>query len=128
MGGFVMEDPLRNCQWIDLSFNQLRSIEPALLQFQQLKALYLHGNQIKSLPSIERLRRLPKLRSLTLNGNPVECCRAYRAYVVGALPHLASLDHSKVTQDEVQASAAWFQEHLRRLQQRKARMVDDHGF
>merc|ERR1712032_1212343 len=118
------DDPLRNCRWIDLSFNHLTRIEPALLEFQQLKALYLHGNQIKSLPSVERLRKLPKLISLTLNGNPIECCRAYRTYVIGALPKLRSLDHSMVTQEEISVGAAWFQAHLKRLQKRKEQLEE----
>lgn len=116
---FVMDDPLRNCRWIDLSFNLLRTIEPALLEFQQLKALYLHGNQIKALPSVERLKKLPKLISLTLNGNPIECGRVYRTYVIGALPHLRSLDHSMVTEEEVQGAVVWFKAHLKRLKIRK---------
>lgn len=115
---FVMEDPLRNCWWIDLSFNQLRTIEPALLEFQQLKALYMHGNQIKSLPAVERLRKLPKLISLTLNGNPIERCRAYRTYVIGALPNIRSLDHSMVTGEETAQASNWFQNHLKRAEKR----------
>merc|ERR1719316_1587018 len=47
---FVMDDPLRNLQWIDLSFNQLHTIQAELLSFKQMKALYLHGNRIKSMP------------------------------------------------------------------------------
>merc|ERR1719221_2591448 len=86
----VMDDPLRTCQWIDLSFNLIASIEPSMLQFQQLKALYLHGNLIKSLPSVERLKKLPKLISLTLNGNQIERALSYRMYVIGALRGLRS--------------------------------------
>merc|ERR1712007_278179 len=113
-----------NCWWIDLSFNQLRTIEPALLEFQQMKALYLHGNMIKSLASVERLRKLPKLISLTLNGNPIERCRAYRTYVIGALPKLRTLDHSMVTKEEKDGSSAWFEEHLKRLEKRKQELEE----
>lgn len=121
--GFIMADPLRNCRWIDLSFNQLQQIDPALLQFQQLKALYLHGNQIKALPSVERLKKLPKLISLTLNGNPIECCAAYRTYVIGAVPTLRSLDHSMVTQEEVAGAAVWFKGHVKRFEARREQMA-----
>merc|ERR1712232_1239978 len=121
---FIMDDPLRNCWWIDLSFNQLRTIEPALLEFQQLKALYLHGNLIKSLPSAERLRKLPKLISLTLNGNPIECFPFYRRYVVGALPDLRTLDHSTITDDEVAAARDWFVAHEQRAKARRERLEE----
>jgi len=121
---FVMDNPIQNLQWIDLSFNQLRSIEPALLQFQQMKALYLHGNHIKSLPSTERLRKLPKLISLTLNGNPIECCPSYRMYVIGALHTLRTLDHSTITEDEIGRASAWFEAHRKRMKIRKEKMEE----
>lgn len=121
---FVMDDPMRNLHWIDLSFNQLKTIQAELLEFKQLKALYLHGNHIKSLPSVERLRKLPKLISLTCNGNPIECFKFYRHYVVGALPDLRTLDHSTITDDEVSAAADWFKAHDKRAQIRKERLEE----
>mmetsp|Transcript_79298 Transcript_79298/g.236263 ORF Transcript_79298/g.236263 Transcript_79298/m.236263 type:complete len:234 (-) Transcript_79298:125-826(-) len=116
---FAMPNPLLNLQWIDLAFNQLVTIEPELLRFMNLKALYLHGNCIRSLPSAERLRKLPKLMSLTLNGNPIEASKIYRTYVIGALPTLRSLDHSTITEDEQQNAVAWFKGHLQRLQKKR---------
>jgi hypothetical protein len=121
---FVMEDPLRNLQWLDMSFNRLTSIQPELLDFKQMKALYMHGNQIQSLPSVERLRKLPKLISLTLNGNPIECFPSYRRYVVGALHELRSLDHSTITDDEVKGAIEWFKGHQQRAAERKQRLED----
>lgn len=120
----VMDHPLLNCQWLDLSYNQLASIEPALLEFQHLKALYLHGNQIKSLPSVERLRKLPKLISLTLNGNHIERALSYRMYVIGALPNLRSLDHSTITVEERTNAQTWFEAHLKRLKEKKKQQED----
>merc|ERR1719446_733231 len=121
---FVMDDPMRTLQWIDLSFNLLSTIQAELLDFKQLKALYLHGNHIKSLPSVERLKKLPKLISLTLNGNPIECMSFYRRYVVGALPDLRTLDHSTITDDEVKGSQDWFQGHLQRGKERQRRLEE----
>jgi hypothetical protein len=115
----VMDNPLLNCQWLDLSYNQLASIEPALLEFKNLKALYLHGNQIKSLPSVERLRKLPKLISLTLNGNQIERALSYRMYVIGALKGLRSLDHSTITEEERTNAHNWFEAHMKRLKAKK---------
>lgn len=121
----VMDDPLRTCQWIDLSFNMISSIEPAMLQFQQLKALYLHGNLIKSLPSVERLKKLQKLISLTLNGNPIESISSYRMYVIGALPQLRSLDHSTIIDDELQSASSWYAAHQKRAIARKEKLEEE---
>jgi len=118
---FAVSNPLQNIQWLDLSWNQLTAIEPELLQFQNLKALYLHGNCIKSMPSCERLRKLPKLLSLTLNGNPIEASKVYRMYVIGALQNLRSLDHSTITEDEMRNACTWFKGHMIRLKQRQER-------
>jgi len=115
----VMDDALINLQMMDLSFNHLTTIEPVLTKYTNLKAIYLHGNRIKCLPSVERLRRLPKLISLTLNGNPIEACKCYRRFVIGALPNLRKIDHSTITDDEQEASYAWYQMHLKRHKIRK---------
>lgn len=115
----VMDDALMNLQMMDLSFNHLTTIEPVLTRYANLKAIYLHGNKIKCLPSVERLRRLPKLISLTLNGNPIEACKCYRRFVIGALPNLRKIDHSTITDDELEASYAWYQMHLKRQKVRK---------
>mmetsp|Transcript_86968 Transcript_86968/g.221445 ORF Transcript_86968/g.221445 Transcript_86968/m.221445 type:complete len:251 (-) Transcript_86968:72-824(-) len=114
----VMHSPIMNLQWIDLSFNQLTTIEPELLRFMNLKALYLHGNCIKNLSSVDRLKKLPKLLSLTLNGNPIESTRIYRVYVIGTLSSLRSLDHSTITADEVAGAASWIKGHIERAKKR----------
>mmetsp|Transcript_32728 Transcript_32728/g.76753 ORF Transcript_32728/g.76753 Transcript_32728/m.76753 type:complete len:254 (-) Transcript_32728:51-812(-) len=115
---FVMDNPLTNLQWLDLSFNQLTAVEPVLLQFQNLKALYMHGNCIQSLGSVAQLKGLPKLLSLTLNGNPLGSAKTYRPFVIGAVQQLKSLDHSTITEDEHSDSFAWYQAHMKRLRER----------
>jgi Leucine-rich repeat (LRR) protein len=42
---YVMWNP-NNLEWLDLSYNYLEKIEPEILQFPNLKTLYLHGNYI----------------------------------------------------------------------------------
>eukprot|EP00933_Yihiella_yeosuensis_P007343 TRINITY_DN112324_c0_g1_i1.p1 TRINITY_DN112324_c0_g1~~TRINITY_DN112324_c0_g1_i1.p1 ORF type:complete len:247 (+),score=61.73 TRINITY_DN112324_c0_g1_i1:88-828(+) len=120
----AMPSPLVNLQWLDMSFNQLVTIEPELLSFLNLKALYLHGNCIRTLGATDRLRKLPKLISLTLNGNPIESSKIYRCYVIGALPTLKSLDHSTITEDEHISAATWFKGHIRRATERKEKMEE----
>lgn len=88
------------------------------MRFLNLKALYLHGNCIKSLASVDKLKKLQKLLSLTLNGNPIESTSIYRTYVIGAVPQIRSLDHSTITQDEVSNAAAWYKGHQERARKR----------
>lgn len=69
---------LENLAWINLSFNDLTSIDPALTTFFKLCVLYLHGNSIQRLGEVNKLAVLPQLRSLTLHGNPTEEEKGYR--------------------------------------------------
>jgi Leucine-rich repeat (LRR) protein len=51
---FVMWNPER-LEWLDLSYNYLERIEPEILQFPNLKTLYLHGNYINNLEEVRKL-------------------------------------------------------------------------
>ncbi|KAM9659158.1 leucine-rich repeat-containing protein 51 isoform 1-T3 [Trichechus inunguis] len=73
----LLEHP-ENLAWIDLSFNDLTSIDPVLTTFFNLSVLYLHGNSIQRLGEVDKLAVLPRLRSLTLHGNPMEEEKGYR--------------------------------------------------
>ncbi|XP_059564631.1 transmembrane O-methyltransferase homolog isoform X3 [Myotis daubentonii] len=66
-----------NLAWIDLSFNDLPSIDPVLTTLFNLSVLYLHGNSIQRLGEVNKLATLPRLRSLTLHGNPMEEEKGY---------------------------------------------------
>lgn len=59
-------------QWLDLSYNYLENIEVELLNFPQLKTLYLHGNYFNNLEQVKKLNQYDDLQSLTLFGNPIE--------------------------------------------------------
>ncbi|KAI2561593.1 hypothetical protein G5576_006151 [Homo sapiens] len=72
----LLEHP-ENLAWIDLSFNDLTSIDPVLTTFFNLSVLYLHGNSIQRLGEVNKLAVLPRLRSLTLHGNPMEEEKGY---------------------------------------------------
>ncbi|XP_045037745.1 leucine-rich repeat-containing protein 51 isoform X2 [Desmodus rotundus] len=72
----LLEHP-GNLAWIDLSFNDLTSIDPVLTTFFNLSVLYLHGNSIQRLGEVNKLATLPRLRSLTLHGNPIEEEKGY---------------------------------------------------
>ncbi len=51
---YVMWEPSR-LEWLDLSYNYLEKIEPEILQFTNLKTLYLHGNYISNLEEVKKL-------------------------------------------------------------------------
>ncbi|KAI8798777.1 leucine-rich repeat-containing protein 51 [Biomphalaria glabrata] len=93
------KNPL-NISWIDLSFNFLPNIDPVLTQFENLKILYLHGNEISDLKEINKLASCPKLTKLTLHGNAIENIKGYRFFVLAALPNLVNFDFSIVTKGD----------------------------
>ena len=50
----VMYAPDR-LEWLDLSYNYLEKIEDELLNFVNLKTLYLHGNYLSRLDEVKKL-------------------------------------------------------------------------
>ncbi|CAM4341555.1 leucine-rich repeat-containing protein 51 [Caretta caretta] len=93
--------------WVDLSFNDLPTIDPVLTTYPQLRALNLHGNSIQSLSEVDKLAVLPCLRTLTLHGNPIEEEKGYRSYVLSVLPQLKSFDFSGVTKQDRSTATIW---------------------
>lgn len=108
----AMNDPFTRLMSLDLSFNQLKSVETPLLRFINLKVLYMHGNLITSLQSVDRLKKLPKLISLTLQGNPIQSQKAYRQFILGAVPQIKTLDHTSIAQQEIKDAAVWLKKWL----------------
>lgn len=75
--------------------------------FDGLKCLYLHGNKIRNLAEIERLKGLKNLTSLTLHGNPIENLVGFRHYIVAKLPNLKHLNFSGISKAERQTAITW---------------------
>jgi len=96
----IVADPFQNLSWIDLSFNSLEEIHECILKFVNLKTLFLHANKIRKLTEIDKLAKLPHLRSLTLHGNPLEEERQYRLYVILMIPQLVNLNFSGISKQE----------------------------
>lgn len=87
--------------WLDFSFNRIQDVDDAVADFPNLKILYFHGNEIKSLRSLTKLRKLNKLRNVTFHGNPIErTIPQYRNFIVHLLPNLHNLDFITVTKSE----------------------------
>ncbi|XP_038269987.1 leucine-rich repeat-containing protein 51 [Dermochelys coriacea] len=93
--------------WVDLSFNDLPTVDPVLTTYPHLRALNLHGNSIQSLSEVDKLAILPCLRTLTLHGNPIEEEKGYRSYVLSVLPQLKSFDFSGVTKQDRSTATIW---------------------
>ncbi|XP_014671177.1 PREDICTED: leucine-rich repeat-containing protein 51-like [Priapulus caudatus] len=86
--------------WIDISFNDLTTIDPVLPTYRNLRVLYLHGNNISNLCEVEKLAQLSDLRSLTLHGNSIENEKGYRHMVLAMIPQLKTLDFSGITKSD----------------------------
>ncbi|OAD60981.1 Leucine-rich repeat-containing protein 51 [Eufriesea mexicana] len=108
----VLDDPT-NLSWLDLSFNEIERIGDDIIKFPNLKIFYLHGNNISNINDIVKLKKLQTLRSLTLQGNPIENLPYYRGYIVHILPQLTALDFSAVLSAErKKAAPAGFQKMI----------------
>lgn len=106
----VMWDPSR-LEWLDISYNYLERIEMEILEFPNLKTLYLHGNYISNLDEVKKLQELPYLQTLTLYGNPIEQVKGYRLFVLGVMYEkyetLKKLDSVLITRKEFDCVIVW---------------------
>ena len=102
-------DLLINLEWLDLSFNKITKIEnldklaklkvlalfsneiidvEKLDALQELEVLRLGNNKICNKACIIYLRKLSKLRTLSLKGNPITRYKDFEGYVAAFLPKL----------------------------------------
>ncbi len=105
--------------WLDLSHCKLTTIDDALLQFPNLTALYLHGNQISSIHEVRKLHVLVQLSKLTVHGNPLyqerlnHGLRNPRSAVIYHLRNctLKSLDFITITNHDRRNSLRWAEQN-----------------
>nr|XP_039255048.1 leucine-rich repeat-containing protein 51-like isoform X1 [Styela clava] len=102
----VLEDP-ESIEWIDLSFNDLTKIDNVILEYPNLKVLYLHANYIDDLKQVDKLAALPHLKTLTLHGNMIEGKKGYRQYVIMTIPQLQYFDFSRITKADRDKAQVW---------------------
>ncbi|XP_071489004.1 leucine-rich repeat-containing protein 51-like [Diadema antillarum] len=102
----ILETP-SDLSSLDLSFNDFTKIDPVLLEYPNLKMLYLHGNHIDKLEEIDKLAALPNLISLTVHGNLIEDLPGFRSYILSRLPKLKTLNFSGVTKADLTNAATW---------------------
>ena len=107
---FVVWQP-DQLEWLDLSYNYLANIEKEILNFPNLKTLYLHGNYISNLDEVKKLQNMPNMQTLTLYGNSIEQIKGYRLYVLGMMYEkyqtLKKLDNVLITSKEFDNVIVW---------------------
>lgn len=68
-----------------------------------LLSLDLTGNSLTDLPqTLQSLAAMPRLRVLSLSGNPLAMQRGYRRAILRALPNLRTLDDTDVSREETE--------------------------
>lgn len=103
----LIVNPTVNLAWLDLSFNDLKTIDSAILQLPNLMMLYLHGNNIMDLEEVDKLSDLSKLITLSLHGNPMEAAKGYYQYVLSKIPQLKTLDFTGVSRADKDTATVW---------------------
>jgi len=115
----VIVDPASGLRCLDLSFNCLERLGDAMGPLPELSVLYLHANKISKFGEVKSLGALlPKLRSLTLHGNPIEDKPHYRTYVIHAIPSLNQLDFSPVTKEDRMRAKTWASIYRKKLKEK----------
>ena len=70
---FLLCNLTTTLQWLDLSFNNISSLDgEALGELPNLAILNLHVNKLSTFGSVAGLAKLARLEKLTLHGNPLE--------------------------------------------------------
>jgi len=140
----VMENPVENLSWLDLSHNKLVTIDGKILhRYTKLAVVYLHGNNIKRLADVVSLAPLMNLQKITLHGNEhimpaaendailqtkkvvtLEENRFYRLAIIYYLRNtlLKTIDFVGVTPADRKAALIWAKNHRKK---RKVKPVDD---
>jgi hypothetical protein len=110
VGPMVANIDSKDIQWLDLSFNQIQSFghaENVSAAFENITTIYMHANKVSRLSQIKKLKAFPKLKSLTLYGNPIEEHKHYRNFVMYYCPHITQFDSSPITHSERVANEVW---------------------
>ena len=97
--------------WIDLSFNNIKSISVDFSKYEQLGVLYLHGNELCKVAEVNKVFEAKTLKKLTLHGNGIENMPGYRYYVISHMPNLKELDFCGVTKQEKALGVSWCQQN-----------------
>ena len=92
---------------VSLAANDISDLGP-LSPCESLTEVFLRKNDIVDLFQVLHLRGLSRLRSVTLNDNPISTHECYRKYVIAALPQVEKLDDVPISAEERAAARAEF--------------------
>lgn len=92
-----------NLEVVSLTVNKIRSLKP-FSKLNNLKDLYLRGNQISSFSEVNYLVNCKLLKTLSLNENPIADLPNYRKKIIQLLPQLLKLDEKVITIEEKNAA------------------------
>jgi len=93
---------LENLTELKMSDNKIKGGLENLLRLPNLERLYLAGNQISTLESIEKLSALSKLELLDLEHNPVTKVDGYQKSVFDLFASLIALDGKNRDGEEIE--------------------------
>lgn len=129
---------LVNLEWLDLSFNNIEKIEgletltkltdlalfnnlitevEGIGTLQELSALSLGNNRLENLDGLMCLRKIPSIRILNLDGNPICLNEDYRQYVLAHIKDLRYLDYRLVDTVAVQAARERYQDQILEIEE-----------
>jgi hypothetical protein len=92
---------------LDLSNNQLETLENIEKHCERLQQLIAENNQVKNMSELYRLSLLPKLSALSLAGCPIVSTEGYRHIAINLLPRVDVIDRLPVTKEEKVASDSY---------------------
>ena len=95
----------RRVRVIYLSRNRLENLH-GIAQFKHLETVSASDNFLSDYDAISDLRKLSRLRNLSLEGNPITRRPHYRHHVIYLVPQLDILDKRQVTKEERECSVA----------------------
>lgn len=84
---------------ISLSLNKIKTLK-WFARMENLTELHLRENLIEDIEEIKYLINCPKLRILSLSGNPISKDLNYRDIIINKLPQLVKLDDHIITSEE----------------------------
>ena len=84
---------------ISLSLNKIKTLK-WFARMENLIELHLRENLIEDIEEIKYLINCPKLRILSLSGNPISKELNYRDIILSKLPQLVKLDDHIITSEE----------------------------
>mmetsp|Transcript_1818 Transcript_1818/g.2714 ORF Transcript_1818/g.2714 Transcript_1818/m.2714 type:complete len:165 (+) Transcript_1818:116-610(+) len=101
---------------MDLSSNQIRTVDPCVSKLASLETLHLRDNKVAKLEDLQAVGNIPKLQYLSFRAvdgtakNPVCDDPRYREFTLGKCPKLIALDSQRTKLPELQFDPADFAE------------------